>query len=231
MSTSWSPVKFYRDEPRTLRVTALIRPDGADLVAECRLEAERVLPGREAPQRTVHFTGSVRLSSVPSPSDHALPLAKTPEAAVITPSDVYRLYFHGPAYQVVGEAWQDDGAVVGRLAEHLPADQVPAMATLLDPRLEELCFQVAGLWEAGREGRLALPAHVDRLSVGGQTPTDGNDALVAIARPRSGSRGGFDCQVLDPDGRVLLRLDGYRTVPMPGALAEDVRAPLRAVLT
>ena len=26
-----APVKFYRDEPRTLTVTALLRPDGADL--------------------------------------------------------------------------------------------------------------------------------------------------------------------------------------------------------
>jgi hypothetical protein len=224
------PVKFYRDEPRTLTVTARIRPEGADLVADCLLEAERVLPGKEAPRRTVHFTGSVRLSSTPPLSDHTAPLAMTRDAKVIAPTDVYRLYFHGPAYQVVGQAWQDDGAAVGRLAEHLPADQVPAVDTLLVPRLEELCFQVAGLWEAGREGRLALPAHVDRLSVGGPTATGGGDALVAIARPMPGATGAFDCQVLDPQGRVLLRLEGYRTVPMPGPLAEDVRAPFRAVL-
>ncbi len=53
-----APVKFYRDEPRTLTVTALLRPDGADLLAECRLTADRVLPGSDAPQRTVHFTGA-----------------------------------------------------------------------------------------------------------------------------------------------------------------------------
>ena len=40
-----APVKFYRDEPRTLTVTALLRPDGADLLAECRLSAERTVPG------------------------------------------------------------------------------------------------------------------------------------------------------------------------------------------
>jgi len=58
-----APVKFYRDEPRTLTVTARIRPDGADRVADCRLEAERLLPGAETPHRTLHFTGSVRLSA------------------------------------------------------------------------------------------------------------------------------------------------------------------------
>jgi hypothetical protein len=225
------PVKFYRDEPRTLTVTARVRPDGSDLVAECRLEAERTLPGQEEPQRTVHFTGAVRLAVAQSPADQGKPVAKTHGAAVIAPSDVYRLYFHGPAYQVVGEAWRGEGAAVGRLAEHLPAEQEPAETpTLLGPRLEELCFQVAGLWEAGREGRLALPSHVDRLSVLGEVAYGDGVDLVAIARPTPGTSGVFDCEVLDPDGRVLLRLDGYHTVPMPGPVAEDVRAPLRAVL-
>ena len=150
---------------------------------------------------------------------------------MIAPADVYRLYFHGPAYQVVGEAWRGDGAAVGRLAEHLPADHEPATApTLLGPRLEELCFQVAGLWEAGCDGRLALPAHVDRLSVLGDVTADLTSDLVAVVRPATGPHGVFDCRVLDPSGKVVLRLDGYRTVPMPGELADEVRGPLRTVM-
>ena len=61
-----TPVKFYRNEPRTVTITAGIRPDGTDLVADCRLEAERTLPGGDSPQRTVHFTGRVRLSRRPA---------------------------------------------------------------------------------------------------------------------------------------------------------------------
>ena len=57
-----APVKFYRDEPRTLTITRAAAPDGDDLVADCRLSAERMLPGAEKPQQTVHFTGSVRLT-------------------------------------------------------------------------------------------------------------------------------------------------------------------------
>ena len=60
-----APLKFYRDEPRTLTVTALLRPDGDDLLAECRLSADRSVPGTDQPQPTVHFTGSVRLTSDP----------------------------------------------------------------------------------------------------------------------------------------------------------------------
>ena len=46
----------------------------------------------------------------------------------------------------------------------------------------------------------------------------------------AGTPGCFDCEVRDADGRVLLRLDGYRTVPLPGQLPDDVRMPLRAVM-
>jgi hypothetical protein len=226
-----TPVKFYRDEPRPVTITAALRPDGADLVADCRLEAERLLPGSDSVQRTVHFTGRVRLSSHPLEDEEAGPVIRTAGAPALSPPDVYRLYFHGPAYQVVGEAWRDDGGAAGRLAEHLPEGSAPESApTVLRPRLEELCFQVAGLWEAGHEGRLALPAHVDRLSLLPELAAGRFDGAVAVAHPVTGKPGVYDCQVLDPTGHVVLRLEGYGTVPLPGGLADEVRAPLRAVM-
>jgi hypothetical protein len=226
-----TPVKFYRNEPRTVTIMAALHPDGPDLVADCRLEAERLLPSSEAPQRTVHFTGRVRLSTQARAREEAGPVGRTEGAPALTPPDVYRLYFHGPAYQVVGEAWRDHEGAAGRLAEHLPEDRDPAGApTVLRPRLEELCFQVAGLWEAGHEGRLALPAHVDRLSLLDELVAEQPEGAVALAHPVAGEPGVFDCEVLDPTGRVVLRLEGYRTVPLPGGLADEVRAPLRDVM-
>jgi hypothetical protein len=226
-----APVKFYRDEPRTLTITAALRPDGPDLVAECRLEAERVLPGSDRPQRTVHFTGLVRLTEQVPAHGESHRVRKADGVPVLRPNEVYRLYFHGPAYQVVAEAWRDDGSVAGRLAEHLPAGQEPAgVATVLAPRLEELCFQVAGLWEAGRDARLALPAHVDRLSLLSETAGREPAGVVALAHPAAGRQGVFDCEAVTADGDVLLRLEGYRTVAVPTPLADEVRAPLRDVI-
>ncbi|MFH4346974.1 polyketide synthase dehydratase domain-containing protein, partial [Acinetobacter baumannii] len=71
--------------------------------------------------------------------------------------DVYKVYFHGPAYQVLDAAWRDDGQVVGRLAPDLPpAHEPPVQPTEVMPRLIELCFQTAGMWELGTEGRMGL---------------------------------------------------------------------------
>ncbi len=220
-----APVKFYRDEPRTLTVTALVRPDGDGgdtLVADCRLTAERTLPGTDQAQRTVHFTGSVRLAPQPANEESD----RTPVAdgePALTPAEVYRLYFHGPAYQVVGGAWRHEDGIAARFAADLPAQA--GAPTLIGPRLVELCFQTAGLWEAGRDGRLALPLHVDSVRIAAE-PTEHTD-LVATARP--GRDGGFDCVVHGADGRVVLRVDGYRTVPLPEPVPDDVRTAIRAV--
>jgi acyl transferase domain-containing protein len=221
-----SPVKFYRDEPRTLTLRATIRPAKDGLVADCSLSASRSLKGDEAPRWTTHFTGRVRLSAGPPAHERDETPTKRPDRYV-GHDDIYRVYFHGPAYQVLDEGWQYDGGAVGRLAADLPAGHVPqAVPTGTQPRLAELCFQTAGLWEIGTTGQMSLPAHIDRVVTLG-TPRPGVP-LFAVTHP--GSDGGFDCRVVDASGDVLVRMDGYRTV-QAGPLAGDLVGPIRAAIS
>ena len=155
-----APVKFYRDQPRTLTVSAVTTPDpagGPDLVAHCTLTAQRLLPGSDDPVRTTHFTGRVRLTPDAVDEERST-LDRGAHEPVVDAGLVYRFYFHGPAYQVVESAWRDGDGPSARLAGSLPDDRSPADAPLaLAPRLVELCFQTAGLWEAAHDNRLALP--------------------------------------------------------------------------
>ncbi len=66
-----APLKFYRDEPRTITITAVIRPDEADLVADCTLSASRTLAGEQVPRITSHFTGRVRLTAAAAEHERA----------------------------------------------------------------------------------------------------------------------------------------------------------------
>ena len=151
---------------------------------------------------------------------------------MLAPEQVYRLYFHGPAYQVVGSAWRQGDGAAARLAADLPAQFTPGGTgatdepTLTGTRLVELCFQTAGLLEAGTEARLALPSHVEALRLYA-VPAEGPD-LVATARPNG--RRGFDCVVCDAAGTVVLRVEGYGTVPLPDPLPADVHAPIRSAM-
>jgi hypothetical protein len=138
------------------------------------------------------------------------------------------MYFHGPAYQVVSAAWRSGDASAAAFAADLPANHAPSDLPLqAAPRPIELCFQAAGLWEAGREGRLALPTHVTRAVVLGTGEQPAEEPFVVTARP---TPDGFDCVVADAAGTVAVRLEGYRTIALPQDLPEDQQAPLRAVM-
>jgi hypothetical protein len=221
-----APFKFYRDEPRTLELRAQVR-DGGDgtLVADCALVGRRTLAG-QAEQETRHFTGRARLArEAPAP-----PPAHTPPGNGEDGVDhdaVYRVYFHGPAYQVLDRAWRDNGHVVGRLASELPTDHEPADSPIeFVPRLIELCFQTAGVWELGTAGRMALPTQVDRVVR--YAGADAPGPLWAVVTPRAA--GGIDAEVVDEAGNVRVRLEGYRTIELPGGVDADALGPIRMAM-
>ena len=217
-----APVKFFRDEPRELTISARFAPDGDDIVATCRLVGTRMLANQDEPQVTEHFRGTVRLS--PEPNEPAtVPPSPSADPAVAA-EDIYRIYFHGPAYQVLDSAWAVDDRAVGLLAADLPPAHAAPAATATDPRLVELCFQTAGVHEIAESGAMALPTHIDRLTLRSRA-TDAAGPVQAMVQP---SGGGFDATVVDGDGVVILELEGYRTIGLPGALDDSVLAPLRA---
>ncbi len=224
-----APVKFFRDGVRELTVSAVIGPDpsgGGDLLARCALTAERSLPGQEAPVITTHFRGSVRLTEADAPNVEKYTGDLAQADAALDAGQVYTFYFHGPAYQVVESAWRNGEGSTARLAADLPANSDPADAPLVTaPRLVELCFQTAGLWQAGRDELLALPQHVGRVRVLSDEATAAQPLTAHAERDTDGS---FDVVVVDAKGKEVVRLDGYRTIEMPAPLPPEVAPALRA---
>ncbi|MCA9551506.1 MAG: SDR family NAD(P)-dependent oxidoreductase, partial [Myxococcales bacterium] len=221
-----APFKFYRSQPRTVKVCAQFTKDGDDVIAHCVLCGERSIAGQEKPQRTLHFKGAVRLShEAPEPADVEVP----PEAAaaVVGHDSIYDVYFHGPAYRVLAEAWANGDRVAGKMAGGLGPNHAPAAAPLaLSPRLVELCFQTAGVGEIGRKHTLGLPSRVARVR---HYKADGESVpLFCVVRP---GQAGVDAQVVDAEGRVYVELAGYETESLPVPLPESKYAPLAAALS
>ena len=143
--------------------------------------------------------------------------------------DIYRIYFHGPAYQVLEQTWSDRSQVVGRMTEGLPANHFPSERPLVAaPRLIELCFQTAGIWEIGVQGRMGLPQHVDRVTMCRVTDP-GEGRLYSVVTPHPGE-GTFDAVVLDVKGRQYMQLSGYRTVALTSAVDAEPLEELHAVM-
>jgi NAD(P)-dependent dehydrogenase (short-subunit alcohol dehydrogenase family) len=219
-----APFKFYRDEPRTLTVEAGFHLRSDALVADCRLTGSRQLPNQTEPQVTTHFTARVRLTKEqPEARRGATP--PMPNGSVVAATDIYRLYFHGPAYQVLERAWSDGDRIVGQMAAGLPGNHhPPELATLVAPRLIELCFQTAGVWEMGVEDRMGLPLHIDRVTLF-SVPDPAVSRLFAMVTPHP-DEGSFDAEVVDAAGNRYVELSGYRTIALPNVVDAE---PLRAI--
>jgi NAD(P)-dependent dehydrogenase (short-subunit alcohol dehydrogenase family) len=219
-----APFKFYRSEPRKVVIEALISPQGEDLVADCRLIGKRTLPNQPQPQETVHFTARVRVTRrAPALSTRAE--LRLSAESIVDAARIYRIYFHGPAYQVIDHAWRDGDQIIGQMAQGLPSNHQPSeQPTLAAPRLIELCFQTAGLWEIGNHNRMGLPLHVEQVSWS-RAPELASGPLFAVVTPDE-KHGSFDAEVVDADGNRYVRLIGYKTV----ALSDSVDgAPLEAL--
>jgi hypothetical protein len=150
-----------------------------------------------------------------------------PTGDAVQPEAIYTIYFHGPAYQVLQSAWGIDGGVAGRMADDLPPNHVPAgRSTTTHPRLAELAFQAAGIWELGTTGTMALPLHVERVQFAGD-PSSATGAITAMVRAEDDS---FFVRVADASGATFVVMEGYRTVSLPTPVPDAAVAPLRAAL-
>ena len=214
-----------------MTVEAVIHPERDTLLADCRLTGQRLLPNQAEPQVTTHFTARVRLTKQ-TPKAETVPALGLTDGHIIEAADIYRLYFHGPAYQVMERAWWDGHRIVGLLAKGLPANHMPSeLPTFMAPRLIELCFQTAGVWEMGAQGRMGLPQHIDRVSSLLLPAPESADTRLYAVVTSDPARGNFDAEVVDTKGNRYLHLSGYRTVAVPNAVDAERLKALQAAMS
>jgi len=224
-----APFKFFRDEPRTVTIQAVYYPQGESLVADCRLIGRRTLLNQSEPQETTHFTARVRLSKQ-APEAVTRKALFTSSDSIVEAAEIYHIYFHGPAYQVLEKAWWDGKRMIGLLAEHLPGNHQPSdQPTLMAPRLIELCFQTAGLWEMSAQSRFGLPQDVHEVSML-RKPALAESRLYAVVTPNL-EQGTFDAEVIDTKGNCYVHLNGYRTASLPNSVDADTFKTLHVSMT
>jgi malonyl CoA-acyl carrier protein transacylase len=217
-----SPFKFYRHQSRTLRLTATGRPAGdGNVLVQTTLTSLTQPVGAAAPQLKVHFTAEVQLAGQPMAEivkSGWLPPA--PDRMDIDAPAIYKVYFHGPAYQVLERAIVEGDSATALISLNLPPDTAAGEGSwLLAPRLIESCFQTAGLWQIRTQGIMALPQAV--ASARAYRPLMAAVAagrrLYACVTARAGGAS-FDAEVVDDSGAVYVTVQGYYTIPLPGTV-------------
>jgi len=223
-----APMKYYRNEARTaiVRARPVLSADGKIRVSTT-LSSVQAIVGRD-PEEKLHFSGVVVLEASAAEARQVQAFNRTePE---IGREAIYRVYFHGPAYRVLDRVEAaGPNQVIGCMKTDLPLDTTDARhGSLVGPRLIELCFQTAGVWEIGKTGQLALPAAVDRVII--RNPSSSGGPLVAeITADAAGDSLSFSARVRDGAGNIHVEFEGYRTSRMPNTLPEEEAGPFRKV--
>lgn len=239
-ATFAAPLKCYRDQPREALVTVQLLLDNNERVARCTLHSVQAIKGSDQPaEPKLHFSATLRLGTT-------LPKGESQGAAVIqaqgptvSRADLYKAYFHGPAFQVLATTAQseDSSRLYGMLQRPMPpmmkandkADQTQP-AWLTAPRLLELCFQTAGIIEIGSTRKLGLPSRIDRVRL-----FEGADEARAVharveAKGLASEALSFEAVVTDQEGRMLMQVSGYHTSALPAPLDELTWKPLNAAV-
>ena len=209
-----APFKFYRMEPQTLYLSGTAVPDGDDLLVYTALHSRREV--RSGLQEKLHFTATVRMGKEP-PEQKAIEFIP-PENLSLGADAIYDIYFHGPAYQVLEGVAVDGNRAVGLLAQELPENINPADAKeLIAPRLVELCFQTAGVWQIHTQNRMALPLAIGSVTACQQEAAANGRLYAIVEAVADGAE--FNAQVVDEAGNLFVELQGYRTVTLPGKVS------------
>ncbi len=133
---------------------------------DCRLDRSALLPNQTgaSSNHTLHGTRETLETVSGSPSPDCVRAANRQpvvEAQISTASTSTDLHIRSWSRRGgMGACYRSNGRRHFR-ANHYP----PELATIMAPRLIELCFQTAGLWELGRTSRMGLPQHVREVSL------------------------------------------------------------------
>ncbi len=207
-----APFKFYRMEPQTLILSATAVPADNEILVKTSLLSRREL--KTGVQEKLHFSATVRLAAKAPKASKLKFKAPQAEEMGIGAEEIYKIYFHGPAYQVLQRVQVDGRTAIGLLAENLPPNANPANAPeLIAPRLVEFCFQTAGVWEIHSKQQMALPLAIGRVTAYKQEAEAKGRLYAIVEAVDDGAE--FKAQVVDKSGSVFVELEGYRTVQLP----------------
>jgi hypothetical protein len=251
-----APGSAIRSVSELIKRTPLFVSDGVPAIIEVEVlaEADDVLRCRVVSDpdgsKVPHDEALVHLAPrLIGPQAAATPLTGRPGPS-IDQALIYRLFFHGPSFQIIGSAHLQHGGLVATLAADLPALVDAPTPSALAPRLIELCLQGAGLLELTGTGRMMIPRSLDLVARHGDIDCDSGLTLRAVVRRRleagadpagapdpgsepAGAEGPmvFDAAVLDDEDQVHLEVLGYRTAPYDQPVDDAAVAAIVAALS
>ena len=223
-----APFKFYGNRSRAMawKAGATRVQEGLRVDVTLESDTERVMGKVDHVQ---HFKGQVYLTlkDIVTPNNAVPP--KWGKNNEVTAAEIYQLFFHGPSFQVLEAAQRSGNNVLGRFNNSLIDINADEPGLFTTPLLIELCFQTAGLWEAGSTGNLGLPHSIGKLRVY-RNVINGTSIFAEVKPKEVDGQLFFDARVVDSKGNVYLDLSDYRTTPQVDTPEDHHLMPMKVLV-
>ena len=182
--------------------------------------------GNKVGERRVHHRARLRKASSPPPRKDTVSSTLPRNGIFIHHSDIYKVFFHGPAFRFLDHVFLDEAASQATFGFMNTAQQ-DSMFQTHGPAALESCFQACAAYAIETQGVMALPVGVERLDIlsPAGSPAVGRLTFKGVAEdPATGRRRFlFDAAVVDERNQLIIEAAGISMIEIPG----DARFPGR----
>ena len=209
------PIKLLRNKPQKVKITAeKTAPGKLDMAIESDFLNPQGIklgnPRKHFAARTVDSADS-KWATVVKPNLGTLP------APVADSEQIYKVYFHGPSFQVLESVLAIDDqrvlAVYKRPAVYQWKDG-GKRDLLAYPMLIEAAFQACGYRDLHRDNVMALPDNVGRVLVYNHGEAPEKLFILGIYKGKDEmGKSIYDAFVFGGDNKLWVELEDYRMIP------------------
>ena len=205
------PIKLYKNRPLDINLLA----EKSDRVISMMIKSDFINPkGIKVGETRMHFTARYVDDDVKF-SDILLPKKK--EKYKATKDDIYKIYFHGPSFQVLdGIIESNRDFVIGVFKK--PSKRLTKTGDfryIFHPMIIEAVFQTCGWRDLDIDNRMTLPHSIGEVKI-----IDNNedpDKLYTYSVFKGFNEFGrsvYDGYAFDDEGRIWVELKNYVMIPM-----------------
>ena len=144
------------------------------------------------------------------------PIIPSKKKYKVTKEDIYKVYFHGPSFQVLdGILSLEKDKVLGVFkTPKMPLWQTKEENLIANPMAIEAAFQNCGYRDIHFESKMALPDSVDEIIIHDNDRTTDKLYVYSVYKGiNAEGKSAYDAFVFDEEGKIRIEVINYVAIP------------------
>jgi malonyl CoA-acyl carrier protein transacylase len=205
------PIKLLRSRPQTVRINGHKTGSGFDMEIESDFINSK---GVKMGNTRKHFSADI-LSEFNSKWDNVEKPEISPKTPEVTKEEIYKIFFHGPSFQVLDSITKVDGKHT--IATYKKPSKTPwhgkEKPVVANPLIIEAAFQACGFRDLHIDSKMTLPDYIGKVVIAEGKAPDTLHILSVFKGKTDEGKSVYDAFAFDDDGKVWVELENFYMIP------------------